>query len=801
MATTTRSPLTEQAEKLQNLARHLSDGRLLEPVLRMAQTGDVWSGAIQEGFLSWMQFALDGWVRTQLAQGVRLVAESLANRAAEIERAAQAAVASGGQVPMAPLPPPAPLNYSPGRPPEFGDIGGSAANNKFNTERMAELARLLESTADGAVIDFARKLRADLEPPLASPPPPGAPPFVSPLPPDTAVAAGDPGNSSPGANAYLALADELHKAADDIERRIRQLSVYDEPLPTATLDSNLFAEVGAGAAAGAESSSQATSGEFIGPVAPARSLEDLEKAQHDGAAAGDEVGEIVGARRWDDKDHEKLFLALNEAEKHVDDPEYAVAFMKSFVPDGLANWCKLMNNSVIDLRVETDILRPMSRLFATATHQGEQFPPETRNGLMNSRCLDTLVHYGNFETEFAAEAARKILKDPDFYERSDKSDRVYAEFDAREKLHKGDARLGALKMLANNPAAATEILESYGEDGRRLIFKALEDDDLVGKEAAIVLERGLANFPNRKLSEDTLELIIKDSAEGRLDLSDHGKRAMARLLSSEEGTKRLLEVARADAEEVEGYRTSDEGFRIAAGTVKEFMGKLLDDDEAKAELLRGMAAQNAIRMKQDAQNLGAKPIDGVRESLSELKETIKEFSVLNQLIADGVEGASSAKEANAFMSAGLNLVIGEAVKLVPGGFVGKFVLDKALETAGDEFITKKVLSEEEKKRVKALDEEGLKDDMDRSARYLTLVALLRDKGITDQLVPADSPLRRWDKDGDGLIEMPNPPLAGTKAPKDWQDFANALHEERRRGSPIGKAVQEIEGWVEIWKSE
>jgi hypothetical protein len=140
-------------------------------------------------------------------------------RAAELERAAQA--------------PPARLNYSPGRPPQYGDIGGGASN-KFNKERMAELARLLESTADGAVIDFARNLRAALEPPPAPPPPPGAPPLVSPLPPDAAVAAGDPGTSSPGANAYLALADELHKAADDIERRIRQLSVLDEPLPIAT---------------------------------------------------------------------------------------------------------------------------------------------------------------------------------------------------------------------------------------------------------------------------------------------------------------------------------------------------------------------------------------------------------------------------------------------------------------------------------------------------------------------------------------------------------------------------------------
>ncbi|MGH9892550.1 MAG: hypothetical protein ACREA0_11300, partial [bacterium] len=548
------------------------------------------------------------------------------------------------------------------------------------------------------------------------------------------------------------------------------------------------------------SSTQSGSGTFIGPPAPTRSLEDLEKARHDGAAAGDEVGKIVGAKRWDNEDHEKLFLALNEAEKHVDDPDYAVAFMKSFVPDGLASWCKLMNNSVIDLQVEMDILRPMSRVFATATHQGAEFPPETRNILMNSRCLDTLVHHGNFEKEFAADAARKILKDPDYYERSDGSDRVYMQLDDRRKWHEGDARLGALKMLANNPAAATEILESYGEEGRRLIFKALEDDDLVGREAATVLERGLADFPNRKLSEDTLELIIKDSAEGRLDLSDHGKRAMARLLSSEEGMKRMLEVARADATEVEGYKTSDEGFTIAAGTVQKFMGELLDDESARAELLKGMAAQNAIRLKQDAQALGAKPIDDVRDSLFQLKETIKEFSELNQLIAEGVKEASNEKEANAFKSAGLNLVIGEAVKLVPGGFAGKFVLDKALETAGDEFITKKVLSGEEKKRVKALDEDGLTDDMDRSARYLTLVALLRDKGITDQLVPSDSPLRKWDKDSDGHIEMPTPPLAGTKAPKDWQDFSNALHEERKRGSPIGKAVQEIEGWAEIWKS-
>jgi len=800
MATTTRSPLTEQAEKLQNLARQLSDGRLLEPVLRMAQTGDVWSGPIHDGFLNWMQFALDGWVRNQLAQGIRLVADSLANRAAEIERAAQASVASGGQIPMAAPPPPAPLNYSPGRPPQYGDIGGGASNNKFNTDRMTELVRLLESTADGAIIDFARSLRSALEPPPAPPPPPGAPPLISPLPPDAAVAAGDPGNSSPGANAYLALADELRKAADDIQRRVRQLSVYDEPLPTATVDQNLMASVGASAAAGAENSGQAGSGAFIGPPAP-RSLEDLDKARKDGSDAAAKAADLMGERRFDRGDQETLINALADADKHADDPAYALAFMDRFVPDGLKAWCNLAAHSVVDVKLHEGILRPISRLFATSTNQGDQFPPDTRKALLDSRCLDTLVHYGTFEKGFALEAARKLLKDPDHYERSDGSDRVYAELDDHQKWHYGDARVGALRMLANNPAAATEILEAYGPDGRRLIFHALEDDDLAGREAAKVLQVGLADFPNRKLSEDTLELIIKDSAEGRLDLSDHGKRVIARLLTSEEGMKRLLKVTEANVEEWGHTKTSDEGFWVSAGTFRKFAGKLLDDEVARAEFLKGLAAQNAVRMKQEAAALGAEPIgEDIRKSMSRLGDTIKSFSQLNQLIADGVKDASNEKEANAFKTAGINLVIGEAIKLVPGGYAGRFVVDKALETAGSE-LTDKVLSAEEKARVKTLDEKSLTNEMDRATHYLALIAVFGDKELTEKLVASDSPLRQFDKDNDGRIEIPTPPLAGTKTPKEWQAFTEALNEERKNNTPIGQAVREIETWAEIWKSE
>src|SRR5687767_6119884 len=245
MATATRSPLTEQAEKLSNLARYLSDGRLLERVLRKAQSGDVWSGPVYEGFLAWLQMAVDMWVRNNLATGIRLVAESLQKRADQVNQAANA-MATGAASSVT-IPPPAPLNYSPGRPPRYGEIGGGP-QSKFNPDRMTELAQLLETTADDAVITFGRGLRSALEPPLAPPAAPGAPPAISPLPPDAAAAVGDPDSSSPGSNVYLALADELHRAADDITRRVRALRLVDEPLPTAIPDSNLVADVGAAAA-------------------------------------------------------------------------------------------------------------------------------------------------------------------------------------------------------------------------------------------------------------------------------------------------------------------------------------------------------------------------------------------------------------------------------------------------------------------------------------------------------------------------------------------------------------------------
>jgi hypothetical protein len=793
MATATRSPLTEQAEKLQNLARHLSDGRLLEPVLRMAQTGDVWSGPVHDGFLNWMQFAVDGWVRNQVAQGVRLVAESLANRAAELERAAQATVASGGQIPMAPPAPPAPLNYSPGRPPPYGDIGGGASNNKFNKERMAELARLLESTADGAVIDFARNLRAALEPPPAPPPPPGAPPLISPLPPDAAVAAGDPGSSSPGANAYLALADELHKAADDIERRIRLLSVLDEPLPTATLDPNLVAGVGAGATAGAQSSGEAVAGSTMGPPAPTRTLEDIDKARHDGAATAAGAGKILADKNFNLKDEEKLRAVLEDADHHADDPAYALAFMDSFIPDGLAAWCRIASRNVINVDLQAPLLRPMSRVFATATRQGDQFPPEMRKALLNSPCLDTVVHDGTFEKDFALEAARKILKDPDRYERSDGSDRVYAGLDQKGNYESGDARVGALRLLANNPDAAQEILEKHGTEGRRLIFDALEDSGLAGKEAAAVLEAGLQHLDS-KLSEDTLELIIKDTADGRLKLHDYGKQALARILSTEQALERLkvIAVAGRQSDRVT-WLTGDEGFNVPLDTFQKCIGKVLDDKAAHAAFLGGIATYSADDLRDRVATLGKGQIVDPEDDVYEVKSGIRSMGKLLQGIADGVEDASGEKEKNAFLAAGLDLAVSQTVALVPGGFAGKFIVDKALETAGKESLDK-VLDAKNQERIKNLDKDELKEELNRNGRNFVTIGMLSDKNVTDQLVDEDSRLRaNWDKNKDGQLEIPDPDS------NDWQKFTEDVTSEMDHGTPIGRALLELDVWAEAFK--
>ncbi len=227
MATATRSPLVEQAEKIDGLARHLSDGRLLERPVRLAGSETVWKGPIQLGFRGWMVEALDFWVRNQLAEGLRLVARVLFDRAAAVEQAAAQMLATG-QVTVAPPAMPAPLNYTPGTPPLYGDIGGGAGKNDYSVPEMRNLSQLLQATAD-EVMNFARTLDQALQPPPAPPPPPGTPPPINPLPPDADAVVGYP-------QTYLEIANQLRNAAMDVAKRADAVMACEGPMDTATID-------------------------------------------------------------------------------------------------------------------------------------------------------------------------------------------------------------------------------------------------------------------------------------------------------------------------------------------------------------------------------------------------------------------------------------------------------------------------------------------------------------------------------------------------------------------------------------
>lgn len=79
------------------------------------------------------------------------------------------------------------------------------------------------------------------------------------------------------------------------------------------------------------------------------------------------------------------------------------------------------------------------------------------------------------------------------------------------------------------------------------------------------------------------------------------------------------------------------------------------------------------------------------------------------------------------------------------------------------------------------------------------ITVVGDKGLADQLVPQDSPLRKWDVDGDGRIDVPPPPLPHADADA-WDDFTSALEFELRRGSPIGRVALKISDWTETFRA-
>ncbi len=485
MATATRSPLVEQAEKIDRLAQHLSNGQLLEKAVRLAGSDSVWRGALRDGFMGWIAHALDFWMRNQLAEGMRLVARSLFNRAADIERAQQAMAA--GQVGVVGPGIPAPLNYAPGTPPSYGSIGGPGVVPEMNGQEVRGLSHLLLATADD-VLNFGRTVEAALDPPPAPPPPPGAPPTVSPVPPDADAAVGFP-------HAYLEIATQLRNAASDLARRADEwLLGEDASLPgMASVDLGVMNAAAQGAAAVATSSGAAAD-QAQAPGVPTATPEDqvpqppVEEQQRDAEAL---ARDYPPDKVLDDPRELKKLAA--ELDKHQGHEAFAARFVEKFgaknvlaVPRALQAWQNGWEKGQHTLgpgqrslpfgkpqpeATKEDIesvLYGFSGTLATAT-RSEHFDQKVEDQILATKdplALSWLLsdHDAHFDADFLVEAFEHGVKDVILKEASLSGiGSPYATSESPLELRTGklytDPKIAVLNAISRNEEAAMRIAD------------------------------------------------------------------------------------------------------------------------------------------------------------------------------------------------------------------------------------------------------------------------------------------------------------------------------------------------------
>ena len=103
-----------------------------------------------------------------------------------------------------------------------------------------------------------------------------------------------------------------------------------------------------------------------------------------------------------------------------------------------------------------------------------------------------------------------------------------------------------------------------------------------------------------------------------------------------------------------------------------------------------------------------------------------------------------------------------------------------------------LLAEGKARKVEKLDRSEMNDEIRRLVNWVSHIVYFSEKGITDQLVPADSQLRKeWDKDGDGRLDVPLPPFRKNDDPADaWQAFMSTLS-QLSFAEPIAQAPIEI----------
>jgi hypothetical protein len=196
-----------------------------------------------------------------------------------------------------------------------------------------------------------------------------------------------------------------------------------------------------------------------------------------------------------------------------------------------------------------------------------------------------------------------------------------------------------------------------------------------------------------------------------------------------------------------------------------------------------MTATDALGpMQKSAASLGQTQLTG---SFSDaIKPYIESMNSAAQLVVRKGRELKKTQDSNVFIYGTLNLATYKAWEAA--GSINKSSPDREAGTL------KAVLDKAAENKVGALDASDLTREVGRLFEFLGQVVFLGDKGITDQLLPADSAIRKsWDTDGDGRLEVPLPPIASNAEADAWSAFQKALEAETDARSPIGVARLEI----------
>jgi hypothetical protein len=225
--------------------------------------------------------------------------------------------------------------------------------------------------------------------------------------------------------------------------------------------------------------------------------------------------------------------------------------------------------------------------------------------------------------------------------------------------------------------------------------------------------------------------------------------------------------------------------RILAATITFTTGVSCSGDSNSSgtdrELISSTAGKALVRLHDSAVTLGKGPIPEPFES------SISPYLGALQEVAQSFPDAAgdNRKLKNSVTYVGMGFATAKSAQVVGGvALSGPY--------ASESRVLDDLLKGAEKQGIEDFDSDKLTEETSRLLRMLGQVTVFGDKALTDQIVPADSPLRtNWDKDRDGKFEVPLPPVDLPLDTSAWQDFSNDLVFERDRGSLIGRILLEI----------